>query len=410
MKKFRCLTSYAGLLPLILAAAFLLAGCTQPPGATQAPAVPQEATALESAVTPAEAPAGTPGAPATGAPATQPPTGTEAPAATEGPPATPAEPTPTGVPAGGEVIQPENAPEVEAITGVRLPETRLFAWLPDSQGVAVASESEIIFYGLNPLKANRRFNAPAATNLELSPDGGLLAWAGEDNAIHLWSAATGQELFTLSGRSAGLNDLEFSPDGKMLAVATPDNTVELWDTATAGLLKTWTLAFWVTGLDFSPDGALLAGVELDNFTTHVFQVPGGDEQRALSWTEHASPALYGARFTPDWSTLVWWSRGTVQLMDAAGGELGATLGHEDFISALAISPQGGLLASAAAGTLDGQFVPAVFLWDLATGESLNQLAQEGAVTGLEFSPDGRTLAILTFDNVLRFWEVPEPGS
>jgi WD40 repeat protein len=172
-------------------------------------------------------------------------------------------------------------------------------------------------------------------------------------------------------------------------------------------VQTWKLAYWVTGLNFSPDGSLLAGVELDNFTVHIFQVPSGQKERSLSWTEHASPALYGADFTPDWKTLAWWSRGTVQLMDAATGDLGPSMGHEDFISALAISPDGRLLASAAAGTLGESFQPLIYLWDANSGDLITQLPVEVAVNAMEFSPDGRTLAVLTSDNILRFFEIPQ---
>jgi WD40 repeat protein len=196
----------------------------------------------------------------------------------------------------------------------------------------------------------------------------------------------------------------FSPDGKTLAVATPENQVELWDTATGENVDIWELPFWVSNLSFSPDGSSLAGVDSANFTVHIWSFPGGEEQRTLAWTEHASPALYSAAFTQDWRTLAWVARGTIQLMDVASGSLGPVLEHEDFVSAIAIAPDGSLLASAAAATVEDTFTPVVLLWDLASGEQVNVLPQPEAVTSMAFSPDGRTLAVLTFDNVLRLLE------
>jgi WD40 repeat protein len=94
-------------------------------------------------------------------------------------------------------------------------------------------------------------------------------------------------------------------------------------------------------------------------------------------------------------------------MDAKTGSLGPSLGHEDFISALAISPSGSLLASAAAGTYGESFQPLVYLWDTNNGDLITQIPLEPAVNALRFSPDGRTLAILTSDNILHFFEIPQ---
>src|SRR5262249_234545 len=55
-------------------------------------------------------------------------------------------------------------------------------------------------------------------NLAFSPDGSLLATAGEDRKIHLWSVVDGTENSVLdTGYPGFVHGLAFSPDGNTLA-------------------------------------------------------------------------------------------------------------------------------------------------------------------------------------------------
>jgi WD40 repeat protein len=70
-----------------------------------------------------------------------------------------------------------------------------------------------------------------------SPDGKLLASAGDDGMIHLWEAATGKEVRPLRGHRNRVRCLAFSPDGTRLASGSSDGriddrSVRLWDVAT----------------------------------------------------------------------------------------------------------------------------------------------------------------------------------
>jgi len=65
-----------------------------------------------------------------------------------------------------------------------------------------------------------------------SPDGTLLATAGDDGTLRLWNPVTGQAvgapLPAGTGPGGSVSGVAFSPDGKLLASADADGTVRTW--------------------------------------------------------------------------------------------------------------------------------------------------------------------------------------
>ena len=64
-----------------------------------------------------------------------------------------------------------------------------------------------------------------------SPCGSLIATASRDGTGHIWDAASGTSRRTLRGHSDWVRDVAFSADGTLVATASKDGTVQLWDSA-----------------------------------------------------------------------------------------------------------------------------------------------------------------------------------
>jgi hypothetical protein len=67
--------------------------------------------------------------------------------------------------------------------------------------------------------------------IAFSPDGSILAGAGDDRIVHLWDMRTGQGIRKLVGHEGPIHSLDFSADGRLLASGSADTTSLLWDVA-----------------------------------------------------------------------------------------------------------------------------------------------------------------------------------
>jgi WD40 repeat protein len=94
----------------------------------------------------------------------------------------------------------------------------------------------------------------------------------------------------------------------------------------------------------------------------------------------------------------------IAIWDTHSGERRHTLtGHVGWVSTLALSPDGTLLAS---GSVDNQ----VRLWDLRSMTCIKVLKQHTQwVLSVNFSPDGRLLVSSGCDEILCVWDVQSGG-
>ena len=141
--------------------------------------------------------------------------------------------------------------------------------------------------------------------LRFSPDGKLLATAGYDRQIKLWTwdgKAVPALRHTLTDHSDSIYALAFHPQGTWLASAAADRAVKIWDPRTGKRLSTLSEATdWLYSLAWHPDGKQLAAAGADR-SIRVWEVNGQNARLTHSVFAHDG-AVTALHYTADGRTL-----------------------------------------------------------------------------------------------------------
>ena len=309
--------------------------------------------------------------------------------------------------------------KILALVGVN----SMLLWATDLATAAIVSENSLEYRDIS-------FRAVAF----LPPDGKILALALDDNTIQLWpidpvTLTRVPEWLpeTLVGHDDLVNAVAFSPsDGKILASASDDKTIRLW--AINPVAATGECIRKLTGhhssvdhIAFSPlDGKILASASYDN-TVRLWAIdPVTTTATTKSEQEHTghNDSVTAVAFSPDGKMLASASADkTIQLWAidpilATGVSKGTLTDRWSPFEAIAFSPPDGrILASASE---DGM----IRLWAIdpmaATGEFKDRLTDDYAewqayherqISLVTFSPDGKMLASVSHEKIIRLWAI-----
>jgi WD40 repeat protein len=190
----------------------------------------------------------------------------------------------------------------------------------------------------------------------MSPGGDFFFMIDTNGLARVWEAASGVLQRTFSGPVPPLRNAMLSPHGKYLAVCVErENFVSLFDCTTGKYFSLAGHHDFVSGLAFSPDNSTLATGSMD---------------------------------------------GNIRLWRTSDGAcLGVLPGHLEETTDVAFSPDGRTLASV------GQLESLKF-WHLPTMREVFSEALPHAGHHLQFSPDGKRLAVNTDENQLLILEAP----
>jgi WD40 repeat protein len=322
---------------------------------------------------------------------------------------------------------------------------RSVVFSPDGHMLASVSEDATVkLWSLDEWRVGR-VNSPLFTlkghrarvfSVAFSPDGKTLASASDDKTVRLWDAASGQSITILPEPNFWPGAVAFSPNGKILVSGDENGDLRFWHMtqgrveAAKPTMTTNAHTGPILSLTFSLDGKKLAS---GSWASGDHTVKVWDLSRwAPDFTAPPVRALEGhfgtvnsLTFSPDGKTLAaGGADNAIKLWDVASGMLKPIpankrwivrnpnheleRAHSGSVAAVAFCPDGRAIATG--GSTDRT----VRIWPLsklgmANGDSTGgqcHTRQAEMVSGLSFSPDGKSLASNGWGPLIHIWDMP----
>ncbi len=230
------------------------------------------------------------------------------------------------------------------------------------------------------------------------------------DGLFVYDLHTRQEVAQLAPGGSDMQ-VAFSPAESLLAFTSasyPDSgkeqdTLRLWNASTRQMVAEFPLDGPCSGLAFANDGrTLAASIGYGHIT--LWRMPDGT--RLASYPSEQAGPQPGTGFaaTSDLGLAAYGTgSGQIRVMDLHDGkELWSAAASKQLITALAFSPDGKTLASAA-----GFAESDIRLWDAAPGKEIGRLeGHKSWVGSIVFWPDGKKLASASADQTIRTWDLP----
>ena len=269
---------------------------------------------------------------------------------------------------------------------------------PDGQLIATSSADNTVILWRQDGSQQIRFKAHdnSVFDVKFSPNSQILVTSGVDGIVKLWSI-DGSLLTTLEGHKGRVWNSDFNPNGRLVGTASGDGTIKLWNLKGIPIKTIKAHSNGVRSLAFSPDGKLLVSAGHDG-TIKLWRLDGTLQATFPGHTE----AVLSVEFSPDGKLIASASDdGTIKLWKL-NGELRQTFdGHGSRVWKVKFHPDGQYLASAS----DDKTVK-IWYFD---GRLLKILqGHSSRILGIAFSPDGNFLASASADNSARWWKLNNP--
>lgn len=220
----------------------------------------------------------------------------------------------------------------------------------------------------------------------------LVAPLDSDNAVGVWSCASGIQVARLQGHSDAVQYCIFQPDGAQV-ITLGDNTVRVWDIPSSVEVIRLEESFQVTSAAFSSSGHRMLVIGEGSFSLwDPFQWSG------ISTFPNRFTEDVKAAFSPDGSTFVTACCGVGIVWDSQTGKPRAEL-------------QGNVLGGCFSFSQDGERLATLMplgriaIWDVRSGALIGTLPKSSHSTVVALSPDGMRAVTGSRDSAARVWDV-----
>jgi WD40 repeat protein len=238
----------------------------------------------------------------------------------------------------------------------------------------------------------------------MQPGGRLVATAGADGTVYVWSLSTGELVSTPfpvgSRATGGSSGLAWSPDGRLLYAGGKDGRVHAWDIARNREEASSTIGHddAITDASIAANGKVL--VTLGHQDVRVWDLGRHpSETRVLA---RGTRELYGLAVSADGRTVATGDgNGTLRVYARPSGALRAELpSGGSRVFALAFLPDGRLVAGDDDGTLR--------VWDVRNRKAVasRPSAVNGSITSVAVGPKGE-IATSGSDGTVKVWSADD---
>jgi len=265
---------------------------------------------------------------------------------------------------------------------------------PDDRLLASGGTDQTIrFWDVASGRERKTFPEPGGTTegLAFGPDGATVATA-VGNAVRIRDVGTLGERSSLHDPDAPVLFFDISPDGSRIVTRSPASLL-LWDAASATRLAVLQGGGVMVGIGPAGRrvGALTEGGDLQLWDAGT-GAPLGTNPAACGRTPRR--AAFGAAAT---EVVILDQTGGLSRWDLERGGCEAIGDQQGRMTGLAVSPDGRQIAAASSAT-------GLLLWDAARREATALRGHRGDVNRLRFSHDGRLLASVGDDTTVRLWD------
>lgn len=331
-------------------------------------------------------------------------------------------------PTGGKTLVLQHADEVN-----------FAAFSPDSKWIVTASDDQTaqVWDARTGRRIGETMRHGAPVNFAgFSPDSQFVVTASSDHTARIWDAMTGKEIGEPMRHDNWVRSATFSPDGRTVVTASYDRTARVWDARTGlALGEPLRHSGTVYMARFANDNSSIVTASFN----HTAQIWKWQPVRNFPVIRQAG-VMKSAFLTGDDKYIAAVSTQGVEVWDARTGQAitGIARNGSDEIKAAHFSPDGKWLLTTTAGaaqvwttadgkpagpaipfgdleyaalTLDGRRMATasadeVQLWESQSGRPVwtRPLHSEGALAGIGFSPDGRTIVTYTHQGTVNLWD------
>lgn len=294
------------------------------------------------------------------------------------------------------LIQPQDGAILAAFSAPGGPVTSL-AWHANQQQIASTCEDGTVRLWRVPSTKARTLagHTDQVTSVAAAPGGQVVYTGGLDQTVRAFDAASGQFQRQYTNTTGAVLAVAISPDGSLLAAAGNKGAVQFWNAGDGADRLLLAMGAPVRGLVFHPQGQGLA-TAADDGTVRLWQLP--QPPRVLAG--HAQPVTVTA-ISPSGELAC--TSGNDRILRlwrmTDGGQVRAWEAHQQGVTAAVFHPTQPQLATADAA---GQ----IRLWNLDGMPLAEFYCPGGAVQTLSYNRSGTRLLSASADGSLRIWEPP----